>query len=96
MRDAAWRALSYVAFLGLFTHFYGRGEVARHGRRGLTIFVWEVAAFLLFDILRLKLGWPIITFGPLVCGTALFKLILMVQAIKGGRVTRDVIGSNRS
>jgi hypothetical protein len=88
--------LSYVAFLGLLTHFYGRGEVARHGLRGLKIFVWEVAAFLLFDIVRLKLGWPVITFAPLVCGVAVFKIILMAQAVRGDRVRRDIIEGSRS
>jgi hypothetical protein len=82
MKDAAWRVLSYVGFLGLFTYFYGRGDVARHGRRGFTVFVWEVIGFVLFDVVRVKFGWPTLTFAPVIGAVAVCKIILMVRAFR--------------
>jgi len=82
MREAVWRALSYVAFLGLFAYFYGRADVARHGRRGFTIFVWEVVGFVLFDVVRVKFGWPAVAFAPIIGAVAVFKIILMVRAFR--------------
>lgn len=82
MRGAVWQALSYVGFLGLFTYFYGRGDVARHGRRGFTVFVWEVIGFVLFDVVRVKFGWPTLTFAPVIGAVAVCKIILMVRAFR--------------
>jgi len=81
MREAVWRALSYVAFLGLFAYFYGRADVARHGRRGFTIFVWEVVGFVLFDVVRVKFGWPAVVFVPVLCIVAALKIVLIVRAV---------------
>jgi hypothetical protein len=83
MREAVARAVSYVAFLGLFTYLYGRGDVARHGRRGFTVFAWEVAGFVLFDVVRVKLGWPAVTFTPVIGVVAVIKLVLIVLAYRG-------------
>jgi hypothetical protein len=83
MREAVWRALSYVAFLGLFAHLYGRGEVARHGRRGFVIFIWEVVGLVLFDVVRVKLGWPATVFVPAVGVVAVITLIQIVRALRG-------------
>lgn len=82
MRGAVWQALSYVGFVGLFTYFYGRGDVARHGRRGFTVFVWEVIGFVLFDVVRVKFGWPALIFAPVIGAVAVFKIILMVRAFR--------------
>ncbi len=88
MREAVWRALSYVAFLGLFTHLYGRGDVSRHGRRGFVIFIWEVVGFVLFDVVRIKLGWPATAFAAPIGVVAVVKIIIIVRALRGPRATR--------
>jgi hypothetical protein len=85
MKDAVWRALSYVAFFGLFTRFYGRGDVARHGRRGFLIFIWEVVALVVVDVVRLKAGWPLVIFAPVLSVLAVVKIILIVRAVVEGR-----------
>ncbi|HUV87060.1 MAG TPA: hypothetical protein VMX79_08095, partial [bacterium] len=68
-------------FLGLFAYFYGRADVARHGRRGFTIFVWEVVGFVLFDVVRVKFGWPAVVFVPVLCIVAALKIVLIVRAV---------------
>lgn len=82
MRDAVWRALSYVAFLGLFTYLYGRGDVARHGRRGFVIFVWEVVGFTLLDVVRVKFGWPATVFAPAIGAVVVIKVALIIRALR--------------
>jgi hypothetical protein len=82
MRGAVWRVLSYVGFVGLFTYFYGRGDVARHGRRGFTVFIWEVVGLVFFDVVRVKFGWPALAFAPVIAAVAAFKIILMVCAFR--------------
>ncbi len=91
MSEGVWRALSYVAFLGLFVHLYGRGDVARHGRRGFVIFIWEVVALILIDVVRIALGWPVAVFVPVLGIVAVGKCVLVVQAVKSGGVKPDLI-----
>lgn len=74
-----------MGFLGLFTHLYGRGEVARHGRRGFVVFVWEIIGLVLVDVIRLKLGWPPVIFVPVLCVLAVFKIALIVRAVNERR-----------
>lgn len=93
MREAVARGVSYVAFLGLFTHLYGRGDVARHGRRGVTVFAWEAVGFVLFDVVRVKLGWPAVTFTPVIGVVAAIKLALIVLAYRGSRDERSAVRS---
>jgi hypothetical protein len=93
MREAVGRAVSYVAFLGLFTYLYGRGDVARHGRRGVAVFTWEVVGFVLFDVVRVKLGWPPVTFAPVVGVVAAIKLTLVVLAYRGSPDERSAVRS---
>ena len=81
MKDIFWRGVSYVGFLGLFTHLYGRGEVARQGRRGFVVFVWEITALVLADVIRLELGWPLVVFVPILCVVAAVKILLIVRAV---------------
>jgi hypothetical protein len=83
MREGVWRALSYVAFLGLFVHLYGRGDVARHGRRGFVIFIWEVVALILVDVVRVRLGWPAAVFVPVLVIVAVVKCVLIARALVG-------------
>jgi hypothetical protein len=87
MKDAVWRAASYLGFLGLFTYFYGRGDVARHGRRGFTIFIWEVIGYVFFDVIRVKFGWPALAFLPVIGAVAIYKTILIVRAFRGAPPT---------
>lgn len=91
MKDAFWRGVSYVGFLGLFTHLYGRGDVARHGRRGFVVFVWEILGLVLVDVVRVKLGWPLVIFVPVLCVLAVFKITLIVRAVSEGRVSTERI-----
>jgi hypothetical protein len=91
MKDAFWRGVSYVGFLGLFTHLYGRGDVARHGRRGFVVFVWEIVALVLVDVVRLKLGWPLVVFVPILCIMAAVKIVLIVRAVRNGRAGSERI-----
>jgi hypothetical protein len=91
MRDAFWRGVSYVGFLGLFTHLYGRGDVARHGRRGFVVFVWEIIGLVLVDVVRLKLGWPPLIFVPVLFVLAVFKIALIVRAVSDGRTRTERI-----
>ena len=93
MREGVWRALSYVAFLGLFVHLYGRGDVARHGRRGFVIFIWEVVALILVDVVRIGLGWPAAVFVPVLGIVAVVKCVLIVQVVKGGGPKYDSMWS---
>jgi hypothetical protein len=88
MREGVWRGLSYVAFLGLFVHLYGRGDVARHGRRGFIIFIWEVVALILIDVVRTRLGWPGAVFVPVLGVVAVVKCILIVRALAGAAPER--------
>ena len=91
MKDAFWRGLSYVGFFGLFTHLYGRGDVARHGRRGFVVFVWEVIGLVLVDVVRLKLGWPPVVFLPVLCIVAVLKIVLIVRAVSERRAGSERI-----
>ena len=93
MREAVGRAVSYVAFLGLFTYLYGRGDVARYGSRGVTAFAWEVVGFVLFDVVRVKLGWPAVTFAPVIGVVAAIKLALIVLAYRGSPDERNAVRS---
>ena len=74
--------MSYVAFLGLFTYLYGRGDVARHGRRGFVIFVWEVVGFILLDVVRVRFGWPATVFGPAIGAVAIIQAALVIRALR--------------
>ena len=80
-----------MGFLGLFTHLYGRGEVARHGRRGFVVFVWEIIGLVLVDVIRLKLGWPPVIFVPVLCVLAVFKIALIVRAVNERRAGTERI-----
>jgi hypothetical protein len=91
MKDAFWRGVSYVGFLGLFTHLYGRGEVARHGRRGFVVFIWELIALVLVDVIRVKLGWPLSIFVPVLGMLAVFKVVLIVRAVNEKRAGTERI-----
>jgi len=91
MKDAFWRGVSYVAFLGLFTHLYGRGDVARHGRRGFVVFVWEVIGLVLVDVIRVKLGWPATIFFPGLGVLAFLKVFLIVRAASERRTSAERI-----
>ncbi|NIT36383.1 MAG: hypothetical protein GTN49_07765 [candidate division Zixibacteria bacterium] len=85
--------MSYVAFLGLFVHLYGRGDVARHGRRGFVIFIWEVVALILIDVIRISLGWPAAVFVPVLGVVALGNCLLIVRAVKSGGPKSDLMWS---
>ena len=82
-------ALCYVGFLGLFGVFYARdAAVARHGRRGLILFVGEVLVFVLADIARIRLGLNFFAvFVPLVVAVAKIAIIVSALAGRGGDVT---------
>ena len=84
-------ALCYIGFLGLFGVFYaGDAAVARHGRRGLILFVGEVLVFVLADIARIRLGLNFFAvFVPLGVAVAVAKMAIIVNALagKGGDVT---------
>jgi hypothetical protein len=82
MREVWGRVLSYIACGGLFTYFFGSGEVARHGRRGVVVFAWEVVALVLFDVLRVKFGWPGYAFAPVIVGLAAVKAVLIIRALR--------------
>jgi hypothetical protein len=75
----------------LFTHLYGRGDVARHGRRGFVVFVWEVIGLVLVDVVRMKLGWPPVVFVPVLCVLAVFKIALIVRAVSERRAGSERI-----
>jgi len=81
------RALSYIAFLGIFSYLYGATDGARrHGRRGATIFVLEVLAFVVADVVRLKAGWPpALTFGALFVVLSGIKVFIIINALGDGR-----------
>jgi len=89
MKDAFWRGLSYVGFLGLFIHLYGRSDVARHGRRGFVVFIWEVIGLVVVDVIRLKLGWPPVIFVPVVAAVAIFKIVLIIRAVRERRAATE-------
>lgn len=76
--------MSYVAFLGLFTQLYGRGDIARHGRRGFVIFVGEAVGFILLDVVRVRLGWPTTVFAPAVGAVAVIMVVLIIKALRTG------------
>jgi len=75
----------------LFAHLYGRGDVARHGRRGFVVFVWEVIGLVLVDVIRTKLGWPPVVFVPVLCVLAVFKIALIVRAVSERRAGAERI-----
>lgn len=80
-----------MGFLGLFTHLYGSGEVARHGRRGFVVFVWEIIALVLVDVIRVNLGWPPIIFVPVLGVLTVFKIALIVRAVSEKRTSTERI-----
>jgi len=83
-----WRAASYVAFGGLFTCLFSRdADVARHGRRGFIIFIWEVIALVLLDIIRLRVGWPAApVFAAAVVVIGIIKLTIIIRVLWPRRV----------
>jgi hypothetical protein len=77
-----WVALSYVGFLGLFVHLFGGGELARWGRNGFIAFIWELIAFLVLDVIRVKFGWSLYVFIPALAVTSVVKIVLMIKAVR--------------
>lgn len=59
--------------------------MARHGRRGFVVFVWEVIALVTVDVARLELGWPGVVFVPALFAVAALTVVLIVRAVTEGR-----------
>jgi hypothetical protein len=71
----------------LFTYLYGATEQTRRGgRKGFTVFAFEVLTFVVADIVRLHAGWPpALTFGAVFVVLSGVKAVLIFQALTSGR-----------
>jgi hypothetical protein len=45
-------------------------------------FIWEILALTVWDIIRVRAGWPAAALIPALAATAVFKTVVIVKAVR--------------